>query len=165
MLTKSVGESQKIIRAALYTRVSGDEQVQHGYGLEIQEQALRQYANTHGYQVDSNHIYVEEGEMGATKDRPELMRMFEDAGEGKFDVLLVWKIDRFFRKVLYLLEGVEMLDACGVKFTSITQPFDTTQPFGMAMLQMMGVIAELERDLIRERTSSGILMTMKKGKW
>ena len=80
--------------------------------------------------------------------------MFQVAQEGSFDILLVWKVDRFFRKTLYLLEGIEILDACNVKFTSITQPFDTTQPFGKAMLQMVGVIAELERDLIQERTSS-----------
>lgn len=87
-------------------------------------------------------------------DRPALKRLFADAAMGRFDVVVVWKVDRFFRKVLYLLEGIDYLDHHQIGFIAATQPFDTTQPFGKAMLQMVGVIAELERDLIKERTQS-----------
>jgi len=70
-------------------------------------------------------------------ERPALTRLFQDAQDGLFDVVIVWKVDRFFRKVLYLLEGIEFLDNHGIGFIAATQPFDTTQPFGKAMLQMV----------------------------
>ncbi len=156
-------------RVAIYTRVSTDEQVT-GNGLDIQERALMDYINAHQsqYVFSKTNKYVDEWKSGAEKsksERPALHKMFQDAKNNKFDILLVWKIDRFFRKTLFLLEWVETLDKLGIWFISITQPFDTTQPFWKMMLQMLAVISELERDLIRERTQKWILESMKKWKW
>jgi len=156
-------------RVAIYTRVSTDEQVT-GNGLDIQERALMDYINAHQsqYVFSKTNKYVDEWKSWAEKsreERPALHKMFQDAKNNKFDILLVWKIDRFFRKTLYLLEWVETLDKLWIWFISITQPFDTTQPFWKMMLQMLAVISELERDLIRERTQKWILESMRKWKW
>lgn len=153
-------------RAALYIRVSTDEQVEHGNGMQIQEEALRKYVDSQWFSLDdTQYIYRDEWFSGGNTERPALQRLYEDARHDAFDVVIVWKVDRFSRKMLHILEGIDYLDHHQVGFISATQPFDTTQPFGKAMLQMVGVIAELERDLIKERTQSGVLASMKKWKW
>ena len=156
-------------RVAIYTRVSTDEQV-NGNGLDIQEKALMDYISLHSgkYTFSKRNFYVDEWKSWAKvdeEDRPALHKMFQDAQNNEFDILLVWKIDRFFRKTLLLLEWVELLDHYKVGFISITQQFDTTQAFWKMTLQMLGVIAELERDLIQERTHNGIIESMKKWNW
>lgn len=78
-----------------------------------------------------------------------------DAQKGEFDILLVWKIDRLFRSTLHLLEYVNTLFNYHVEFKSITQEFETNTAYGKMILGVLGVIAELERDMIRERTILG----------
>ncbi len=153
-------------RVAIYIRVSTDEQVQHGNWLEMQKDALIKYVESQSFSIEDCHIFTDEGKSWAQKeDRPALKKLLESAQRQEFDIVLVWKVDRFFRKTLYLLEWIETLEKMWVWFRSITQPFDTTQAFWKMMLQMMGVIAELERELIKERTQSGILASMRKWKW
>ena len=150
-------ETKKIQRVALYCRVSTEEQVQNGNGLDIQKQALLNFvqSNPGEYILHDKNIYIEEWKSWAEKEknkRPILYDMFYDAQAWDFDIVLVWKIDRFFRKTLYLLEGIEALDQFWVNFKSVTQPFDTWNAFWKMMLQMMWVIAELERELIKEKS-------------
>lgn len=153
-------------KVAFYLRVSTEEQVINWYGLDIQKQALLNYAKIHWFQIDENHIFIDEWKSWADKkDRPALKKLLQSARNKEFEIVLVWKVDRFFRKVLFLLEWVETLEQMWVWFISVTQPFDTTQAFWKMMLQMMWVIAELERELIKERTANGILASMKDGKW
>ena len=153
-------------QVAIYIRVSTEEQVNHWNGLDIQREALLNYVKLQGFKLDDKHIFVDEWRSGAEKEnRPALESLFESAQKKEFDIVLVWKVDRFFRKSLYLLEWIEALENMGIGFTSITQPFDTTQAFWKMSLQMMWSIAELERELIKERTFNGILSTMKKWKW
>jgi len=164
------GTQKEIKRVGIYCRVSTAEQVEHGNWLEVQKEALLNHVkmNSDKYSLNPAHIFVDEWKSWWSKDqkdRPALYEMFQSAQRWEFDILLVWKIDRFFRKTLYLLEWVEALDKLGIGFISITQNFDTTHAFWKMMLQMMWVIAELERELIKERTQSGILAVMKKGKW
>jgi len=118
-------------RVALYIRVSTEEQVQHWNGLEMQRDALLKYVSQSSlYSLNEKYIYTDEWKSWAYKEnRPALQQLFEDAAKQEFDVVMVWKIDRFFRKTLYLLEGIEALDRLGIGFVSITQPFDTTQSF------------------------------------
>ena len=114
-----------------------EEQVINWYGLDIQKESLLNYAKIHWFQIDENHIFVDEWKSWADKkDRPALKRLLESAKNKEFEIVLVWKVDRFFRKVLFLLEWVEALESLWVWFTSVTQPFDTTQPFWKMMLQM-----------------------------
>ena len=153
-------------KVALYLRVSTEEQVINWYGLDIQKEALLNYAKINWFQVSENHIFTDEWKSWADKkNRPALKNLLDSARNKEFDIVLVWKVDRFFRKVLFLLEWVDALESLWVWFISITQPFDTTQPFWKMMLQMMWVIAELERELIKERTFNWILASMRDWKW
>jgi len=117
------------------------------------------------------YIYKDLAVSGADEipERPELTRLFNDLKhseeEPPFDVVLVYKIDRFARKLSVLLEIVETLDSYGVKFASAIEAIDTWTAFGTAMLGILWVFAELERDMIRERTHDGKKQAILKGFW
>lgn len=160
--------NNKKYRVAIYCRVSTEEQVQNGNWLEIQRQALINHVENNNYQLDKKNIYIEKWKSGAYKDkerRPILWDMFEWAQNNEFDILLVWKIDRLFRKTSYLLSAIEVLDNLWVGFVSITQPYDTTSSHWKLLVSMLGSIAEMERDTILERTSNWILASMRQWKW
>jgi putative DNA-invertase from lambdoid prophage Rac len=139
-----------MIRAALYARVSAVHQ-----DLEIQIAALRDYATRQGWEWEeySEKLSGKEG-----KKRPELDRLIRDAQNKRFDVVVVWKMDRFGRSLLDALQNVEALSAYGVRFLVTTMPSidtDDRSPMGKFILQMMGAFAELERAFIVERTHGG----------
>lgn len=142
------------MRVALYLRVSTDEQAREGTSIRSQKESLLAYARSQLWEVAG--IYEDEGQSGGTLDRQELRRALADARMGRFDVLLVWKLDRLSRRqkdVLYLLEDV--LAPLGIGFRSVTENFDTTTASGRAMVGMLAVFAQLERENIRERTLQG----------
>lgn len=153
-------------RVALYLRVSTDEQTK-GYGLAGQREKLLAFILSQDYHLNENHIYCEEGYSGTlpVEDRPELKRLFTDAKNKEFDVVLVYRLDRFFRKARLLLESIDTLTAYGVGFRSITEAFDTTNSTGKFMITLLGAVAEMERDTIRERTMNGKTSAAKAGKW
>ena len=151
---------------ALYLRVSTDEQTK-GYGLSVQKDKLLAFIQSQDYSLDKKHIYTEEGFSGTLpiNDRPELKRLFSDAHNKEFDVVLVYRLDRFFRKTRLLLESIDQLNTYGVGFRSITEAFDTTNSTGKFMTTLLGAVAEMERDTIRERTMNGKASAAKAGKW
>ena len=133
-----------------YARVSTDDQ-----DLTLQREALIRYG------VEPQWIY-EEHASGKTMKRPKLdncLRSMRDK-----DTLVVWKLDRLGRTLKGVLEVLEMIEADGIKFVSITENFDTTTPMGKAMLHICMVFAELERNMISERTKAGIMEAKKRGK-
>jgi site-specific DNA recombinase len=148
-------------QAALYCRVSTDEQAREGFSVAAQRDRLLAFCQAQGWAVAD--IYQDEGWSGAKLDRPALARLREDARQKRFDVVLVWKVDRFSRKVANLATLVDELDRNGVAFRSVTEPFDTTHAAGRAFLQMLGVFAELERENIRERAKLGIRKRVESG--
>ncbi|MFH1074645.1 MAG: recombinase family protein [Candidatus Firestonebacteria bacterium] len=164
-------EKKKEIRAALYLRVSTDEQAKEGhYGLDIQEKggkSLCDSLKSEGYVLNESHIYRDEGASGGlpAEKRPALKQLFEDAKEKQFDIVIVYKIDRMARDLRILLNMLKELKDIGIGFRSITEPFDTSSLYGNSMLQTMGMFAELERGMIRERTSSGRESAARKNKW
>lgn len=107
-----------------------------------------------------NRIFVETAS-GARRDRPELTRAFEYMRRG--DVLVVWKLDRLARSVVQLSETVAQLEADGMGFRSLTQPFDTTTAAGRLQLNVLAAVAEFERELISERTLAGLAEAKEKG--
>jgi len=152
-------------KTALYIRVSTEEQVIHWNWIESQKQALLSYVTSQWFQLNEDHIFVDEWKSGAKKEnRPALYDLFQSAKNKEFDVVLVWKIDRFFRKTSYLLEWIEALDNMWIWFISTTQNIDTTSTTWKLTLTILGWIAEMERENIKERTQSGILISMKKWK-
>jgi putative DNA-invertase from lambdoid prophage Rac len=146
-------------KVAIYARVSTADK---GQDPELQLKDLRQYANARGWKVFSE--YVDIGESGAKDRRPQLDRLMEDARKRRIDGILVWKLDRFGRSLKSLVTTLEELRGLGVQFVSYTENLDFSTPAGRAMANLIGVFAEFERDLIRERVKAGIQNARSKGK-
>jgi site-specific DNA recombinase len=159
-------ETKKRIRVALYLRVSTDEQTK-GYGLTVQKEKLLAFVQSQDYVLEEKHIYSEEGYSGTlpVDSRPQLRQLFADAQNKEFDVVLVYRLDRFFRKTRLLLEAIDILGSYNVGFRSTTESFDTTNSTGKFMTTLLGAVAEMERDTIKERTSNGKLSAARAGKW
>jgi len=163
-----MGNNKEVLRAAIYLRVSTDEQVENGYGLVVQEEKLKAFINLHEYEFDeSRHMFRDEGYSGTlpASKRHGLQSLFEAAERKEFDVVLVYRLDRFGRKILLILDGVQRLSDCGVAFRSVNEPFDTSNAFGMYLLASLGALAELERETIKERTQGGRKIAAMGNKW
>ena len=106
-------------------------------------------------------VFKDEGLSGATTKRPALLRCLKKLEHG--DTLIVWKLDRLGRSLRDLIAMLDDLRARGVKFHSLTEAIDTATPTGRAMWQMIGVLAELERSLISERTRAGVKAAQRRG--
>ncbi len=104
----------------------------------------------------------EERASGGRWDRPELHKMLDQLRKG--DVVVVWKLDRLSRSLKDLLGIIEKIDAAEAGFRSLTEAIGTTTPAGRMMMQMVGVFAEFEREMIRERTRAGLERARKKGR-
>ena len=106
-------------------------------------------------------LFRDEGISGATTKRPALLRCLKTLKPG--DTLIVWKLDRLGRNLRDLIHMLDDLSSRGIKFQSLTEAIDTATPTGRAMWQMIGVLAELERSLIAERTRAGVKAAQKRG--
>lgn len=159
---------ERKVRAAIYIRVSTDEQSK-GYGPKVQEEKLRAFCKSQSeeYILNDESVYRDEGFSGSLgiDQRPELARLFEDAKQGKFEVVIVYRLDRFFRNTRRLLEALDILRAHNIAFQSATESFNTNEATGRLLITLLGGIAESERETIRERTMSGKLRAAREGKW
>jgi site-specific DNA recombinase len=156
-----VGEGNPM-RVAIYTRISTDETHQP-YSLEAQAGRLDAYiASQPGWTAVRRFT---DQESGAKLDRPALQRALREAHAGRFDLLLVYRVDRLARSVRGLAHILEELDAAGVAFRSATEPFDTATPAGRMMVQMLGVFAEFERATIIDRVLAGMERAAARGGW
>ncbi len=147
------------MRAAIYARVST---TNHGQDVTLQTRELKQFADARGWQVVGE--YVDVGISGSKEKRPELDRMMADAHKRRFDVVAVWKFDRFARSVSHLLRALETFNALGIAFVSLSEQMDTTTPAGKMVFTVLGAVAELERSLIAERVKAGLRNARAKGK-
>jgi len=134
---------------AIYVRVSTEDQAKEGYSLEVQREHLESLAKQEGFVVFK--IYEDDGISGYSTDRRALKELLKDAKGRKFDLVLVYKIDRFSRNLKDLLNLVDELFSYGVSFKSATEPFDTTTSAGKLTFQQLGSFAEFERNRIAER--------------
>jgi putative DNA-invertase from lambdoid prophage Rac len=147
------------MRCALYARVSTTDQ-----NCETQLQELREYASNRGWHTAGE--YVDTGFSGSKASRPALDRLMADASKRKFDCVVVYKMDRFGRSVLNLNQQLAALTSYGVRFISTSQNLDTDErnPTSRLLLQILASVAEFEREMIRERTLSGIRAAIANGK-
>lgn len=147
------------MRVALYCRVSTSDQT-----CELQRRELQDYSRRRGWEVTGE--YVDTGWSGSSANRPELMRLMKEATMRRFDLVLVWKLDRWGRSVTDSMRSIQELDALGVKFLAVTQNIgtDESSPMARFMLVIMSAFAELERELVRERTIAGVRNAKAKGK-
>jgi DNA invertase Pin-like site-specific DNA recombinase len=99
---------------------------------------------------------VDNGVSGKKDSRPHLNRMMQDAHEPCFDVVVVWRFDRFARSVSHLLRALESFNALGIQFVSLCEQVDTSTPTGKMVFTVLGAVAELERSLIVERVMAGL---------
>ena len=143
--------TNKSTRAAMYLRVSRDDQT-----TENQRLVLARVAEHRGWVIVQT--YEDQGISGAKgrDQRPAFDRMLKDAVRGRFQVLMVWSIDRLGRSVLHVANALAELDAAGVSLYSDQQGIDSTSPMGRAMLQMASVFGEQERQMIRSRVQAGL---------
>jgi site-specific DNA recombinase len=150
-------------RVALLLRVSSEEQ-RDRETIEIQREFLQEYCRLYGLEVAQ--IYADDGLSGTIPlhERPEGRRLLEDAKEGKFFTLLVYRLDRLGRSLLVTVDAHDRLQACGVALMSATEPIDTSNPSGSLIFQMLASFAEYERETIRERTRAGLHRAYRGGK-
>ena len=146
-------------RVAIYARVST---TTHGQDVGLQTRELRQFAEARGWLVAAE--YVDQGVSGAKDSRPELNRLMADAHKRRFDVVCVWRFDRFARSVSHLLRALETFKALGIDFVSYSEQMDTSTPAGKMVFTVLGAVAELERSLIVERVRAGLRNAKAKGK-
>jgi len=145
-------------RAVLYARVSTN----NGQDPELQSREIREYCLRRGWPLVGE--YVDLGISGAKERRPELDRLIADAHRRKFEVVVVWKFDRFARSVSHLLRALETFRALGIEFVSLSEQVDTSTPTGKMVFTVLGAVAELERSLIAERVRAGLRNARAKGK-
>lgn len=146
-------------RAVLYSRVST---LHHGQDPEVQSREIREYCLRRGWPLVAE--YVDAGISGAKERRPQLDRLIADAHKRKFEVIVVWKFDRFARSVSHLLRALENFRALGIEFVSLSEQIDTSTPTGKMIFTVLGAVAELERSLIAERVRAGLRNARAKGK-
>ena len=164
MARESAPARQRRTRAALYMRVSTDAQFEEGYSIEQQKEMLEAYCKAK--RIEEYECYIDPGFSGSNIERPAMQNLIRDIREGRITHVLVYKLDRLSRSqkdTLYLIEDV--FNTHDVTFTSLNENFDTSTPTGKAMLGMMSVFAQLERETIRERTRMGMLGRLKEGYW
>jgi DNA invertase Pin-like site-specific DNA recombinase len=136
-------------RAVLYLRVSTLDQHPENQALD-----LRSMARQRGFEIVRE--FVDHGVSGARARRPGLDQLLAEARRGKFDVVLVWGCDRLARRVKHFLEVLDELNRLNIEFLSYREAIDTSGALGHALLTIISVVAELERNLLIERVRSGM---------
>ena len=145
-------------RVALYVRVSTTNRATRNQAVfeqnpEVQELPLRQMAEQRGWSVTK--VYSDRMS-GASACRPGLTALMQDARRGAFDVVVVWRFDRFARSIEQLVLALAEFRTLGIDFVSSQEALDTSTPMGKAMFTIIGAMAELERNVIRERVVAGM---------
>src|ERR1700692_65505 len=137
------------MRIGIYARVSTKDQ-----SCELQVRDLRTYCQARAF--DLVREYIDVGQPGAKDSRPELNMLMDDARKRQFDAIVVWRFDRFARSTKHLLLALEEFRSLGIQFVSYQENMDTSSPLGQALFTIVSAVAQLERDLIRERVNAGI---------
>ena len=148
--------------AAIYVRVSTQDQAQHGYSLAAQQESLENYAKALGYEIFK--IYRDEGR--SAKDiqhRPEMVQLLQDAESKKFSAIFIYKLDRFSRSLKDLILTIDKLKEIGVDFVSLQDKIETTSASGKLMFHIISAFAEFERNIIGDRTKFGMERKAKEG--
>ncbi len=149
---------------ALYCRVSTDEQAREGVSLDEQQERLKAYCRAMGWNEEPL-IFVDDGYSAKSLDRPQLNHLLNQVKKGTISKILVTKLDRLSRRLLDLLKLIDTFQEYNVSFISISESFDTNTPSGRLTLQVLGAVAEFERERIRERVFENMLHAASQGKW
>lgn len=158
-MVKKTKENNK--KVGIYVRVSTEEQAKEGISLDAQIERCRAFCHARGWSI--HKIYTDAGYSAGTLNRPALKDLFEDINKKEIGILLVYKIDRFSRRLKDLILALDQLKSLGIDFTSVTEQIDTTTAMGEAFFQMIGVFAQLERGMIKERVELAFEKKIKGG--
>ncbi len=158
----ALGAGGAAVRVACYLRISTDEEHQP-FSLGAQETRLGAFVAS---QPGWEHVktYTDQYS-GAYAERPALTQALRDARLGRYDILLVYRVDRFARSLKVLVGLLEELESAGVAFRSATEPIDTSTPTGRMLVQLLGVFAEFERATIIDRVVAGMERKAARGGW
>ena len=159
-------KENKVIKkkVAIYIRVSTDMQAEEGYSLDFQKEKLIMYCELHD--LGEYEIYEDGGWSGSNIERPGIQRLIKDVEQGKISYVLVYKLDRLSRSqrdTMFIIEDV--INKYNVSFVSLMENLNTSTPTGKAMIGLLSVFAQLERENILLRTREGMLARVKSGKW
>lgn len=143
-------------RAAIYVRVSTVEQE-----TDLQEVELKEYCERRHWDY---LIYRDRGQSGANDNRPALTNLMNDIRRRKVDVIVIWALDRLARSLKHLLTIAEECKTLGVDIVCLKQNIDTTLPAGRLTFQVLGAVAEFEREMLRERVRAGMAQAKRAGK-
>ena len=144
-----IKENNKVPKVAIYSRVSTEEQAKEGLSVDAQIDKCESFCKARGWEVFK--VYKDSGFSAGRLNRPALELLLRDAEDKRFNIILVYKIDRFSRKLKDLITILEDLKMKGINFTSVTEQIDTTSAMGEAFFQIIGVFAQLERGMVKER--------------
>src|ERR1700722_17095810 len=139
------------MRAAIYARVST---ANNGQDPRVQTRELGEFCERRGWALLPE--YVDVGISGTKEKRPALDRLIADAHKRRFDVVVVWRFDRFARSVSHLLRALETFQTLGIEFVSLSEQLDTSTPTGRLVFTVLAAVAELERSLIVEKVKAGL---------
>src|SRR6266513_517540 len=160
--------SVKPVRCAIYTRVSTDQGLDQEFNsLDAQYDAASAYikSQAHAGWALIRSRYDDGGYSGGSTDRPDLQKLLDDIRARKIDVLVVYKVDRLTRSLADFAKLVELFDAHGVSFVSVTQQFNTTTSMGRLTLNVLLSFAQFEREVTSERIRDKIAASKQKGMW
>jgi DNA invertase Pin-like site-specific DNA recombinase len=164
MTTRTV----KPVRCAIYTRVSTDQGLEQDFNsLDAQHDAAEAYIRSQAHANWSlvRTRYDDGGYSGGSTDRPALQRLLTDVKAGKVDIIVVYKVDRLTHSLADFAKLVELFDAHGVSFVSVTQQFNTTTSMGRLTLNVLLSFAQFEREVTSERIRDKIAASKRKGLW
>lgn len=149
---------------ALYCRVSTDEQAREGVSLAEQQERLKAYCRAMGWS-DDPILFIDDGYSAKSTERPQLKNLLKQIKNGEISKVMVTKLDRMSRRLLDLLMLIDTFQEYDVSFISISESFDTNTPSGRLTLQVLGAVAEFERERIRERVLDNMFHAANQGKW
>ena len=144
-------------RVAIYVRVSTKDQ---SVGMQLND--LERYSKERGLNIFK--VYEDNGVSGTKETRPALGQLMDDARKRKFDIVLVWRFDRFARSTKHLVNALYEFRNLGIDFISYQENIDTSSPLGEAIFTIISAMSKLERDIIAERVKGGLRKARANGK-
>lgn len=150
------------MKAAIYIRVSTDEQALEGFSIEAQKRRLLAYADSQDWEVAE--VYIDDGWSAKDLKRPEMKRMISDIQEHIFDVVLVYKLDRMTRSASDCDHLLKIMETYNVKFQSCTESFETRTATGRLFIRLVADIAQWERENTAERVRFGMEQMVMEGR-
>jgi DNA invertase Pin-like site-specific DNA recombinase len=151
------------MKAIGYVRVSTEDQAREGISLDNQESKIRAYADLNGLELVN--VIRDEGISGKTMDRLGMNRINDMIETGEIEAVIVYKLDRLSRKTIDILSTLDAWEKKTIAFHSITDKIDTKTAAGKFLLTILSALAQMERDLISERTVDALAHKKKSGEW